>query len=340
MSFSQFTKPTHPKSDDTIRQKIQYKKISGDDKFGLIMAIIGQGTIGKSLLAGCFGYFNSKFISKLDPEKFPNTIRLMKEGYMPEVERIVVLDLDNKFEKSLSRGEFNRLLNPLLPIEIVKNEDMENLYIPKRQTTWEKGRMKNARPEELFKAKAFVEEAIQTAVKDYGPETLFIIDSLSSYYEILNDMFSIVYEAAFDAGMFEKVKNQNQWQIRNAWWAETMKKKVNYPGWQIDIVKAVLVPDHWMKAKLAKDPNAIPYNIKWAEGSGDNEFNMDQVYWIKEDADGLKYFDLMDGRYKSQIAMENTKIYYPWFKRNVAFYFIEHMAPYIMAEERPEEEYW
>ena len=202
------------------------------------------------------------------------------------------------------------------------------------------GSIVNARSEELFKAKREVEDAIQLAIEDFNEETLFIIDSISSYYEVLNDMFSVVYEATFEADMFSKVENQNQWQIRNAWWSETMKKKRNYPGWQIDTVKVIEKPEHWYNAALKKNPKASPYSFKWAEGSGDNAFNLDQLWWIKRDADGLAYFDLVNGRYKSLLAAENSGIYYPLKKRTAIFKFIEHMAPYLMGGDVEEEDLW
>jgi len=254
---------------------------------------------------------------------------------MPEVEKIFILDLDNSFKKLSQRGIFSDLLAPLKPII-----QYEPIYIPKRNTKLKSGTPVDARSEELFKAKKKVDDYMQDAVDSFGAEVLYIIDSVSSYYEVLNSMFSVVYEAAFDKSMYSRVENQNQWQIRNAWWGEFMKKKRNYPGWQIDTVKAVEKPSHWFTAELKKNPEAIPFSIKWPEGGGDNTFNLDQVYWIKRDADGYAYFDVMKARYASSIANENANIYYPLKKRTAAFQFIEHMAPYLMGENIPEEELW
>jgi len=337
MGFAKYTqaKQTEAKQDDTIREKIVYKKITEDTRYGLNLAILGEEHLGKSLMAALFGMFNSKYVDKLDPELYPNSIKLLKGGYMPEVSAIRILDLDNSFHKLSQKGTFSDLLKPLKPII-----EYHTISIPKRQTKMKNGSIVNARSEELFKAKREVEDAIQLAIEDFNEETLFIIDSISSYYEVLNDMFSVVYEATFEADMFSKVENQNQWQIRNAWWSETMKKKRNYPGWQIDTVKVIEKPEHWYNAALKKNPKASPYSFKWAEGSGDNAFNLDQLWWIKRDADGLAYFDLVNGRYKSLLAAENSGIYYPLKKRTAIFKFIEHMAPYLMGGDVEEEDLW
>jgi len=327
--FKQFQKPVEEAvANDTIKETINYRPLS-KAKFGLNIAVLGQDMLGKSLLSYMFGYFNSKYISKLDPEEFPNTIELLKGGYMPEVERIVVLDLDNSFEKNSSRGTFYDLTHPLREITYI-----DTIYIPKRQSKAKEGTVVNVRSEELFKAKRKVEDAIDVAMEDYGEGTLFIIDSMSSYYECLNDMFSIVYEAAFGKSAYSKVDQQNQYQIRNAWWAETMKKKRNFPGWQIDTIKVIEKPDHWKK-KGQSD-----FNFKWAEGSGNNQFNLDQIYWIKRDSDGLAYFDIVNARYKSLIEAENMGIYYPLKKRTAPFVFIEQMAPYLISGQVNDEELW
>jgi hypothetical protein len=152
-------------------------------------------------------------------------------------------------------------------------------------------------------------------------------------------MFSVVYEAVYDTTMLNTtIKDQKDWQIRNAWWNEFMKRKRKYKGWQIDAVKAVEIPEHWQKSKKAKED---PYNIKWAEGSGGNKFNLDQVYRLFQDADGIPYANLVEGRYKSIIPQENVEIYYEYDKRTAAFYLIEHMAKYIIdGSEIPEEDLW
>ncbi len=269
--FSKFTKPT-PAEDKTFAHPVRYKKINVDKRFGMNLAIIAPATFGKTLTATAFGYFNSKYISKLDKEKFPYSIRLLKEGHMPEVERIVLHDLDNGYEKAMSRGNFKTILAPLIPII-----DVVEFDIPERDVEVEKGKTKSVRVYELLKAKREVEDAAKEAVKDFGPEVLWVIDSMSEYYQVLDSMFSIVYEAVYDKEVGSRVENQRDWQIRNAWWTEYMKRKRKYKGWQVDTVKAIPIPKQWIKTKKV-DRSADPFNIKWAEGSGGNAFNLDQVY--------------------------------------------------------------
>jgi len=331
MSFSKFTKPAVHVDDEELKRSISYKKIQPDAKFGLNIALIAPAGFGKTLMSTAFGYFNSKYMDRLDKEKFPYSIRLLKEGHMSEVEKIVIHDLDNGYHKAMSRGTFKRILEPLVPII-----DVVEFDIPERDVEVELGKTKSVRIDELLKAKREVEDAAKAAVADFGSEVLWIVDSLSEYYQVLDSMFSIVYEAVYDKEVGSRVENQKDWQIRNAWWNEYMKRKRKYKGWQIDNVKAVPIPPHWVKKN---DPD--PYNIKWAEGSGGNAFNLDQVYRLHKDAEGFPYFNLIDGRYKSKIATDNIELYYAYDKRDVAFYIIEHIAKYIIeGSEIKEEELW
>jgi len=334
MAFDQFTKP-QVKEDKTLKQPIKYKKINKEAKFGLNIAIIAPATFGKTLTLVAFGYFNSKYVSKLDPKKFPYCIRLLKEGYMPEVERIVIHDLDNGFHKAMSRGNFKKILEPLIPII-----DVVDFDLPTRDVEIIQGKTKSVRIDELLLAKRQVEDAAREAISDFGPEVLWGVDSLSEYYQVLDSMFSIVYEAIYDKEVGSHVKEQRDWQIRNAWWTEYMKHKRKYKGWQIDTVKAIPIPEQWIKTKTT-DRSDDPFNIKWAEGSGGNEFNLDQIYRMYQDNAGFPYFNLVEGRYKDKLAQENIEIYYELDKRTVAFYIIEHIAKYIIeGSELKDENLW
>ena len=81
--FGKYTSPKATVEDKTIKKKIEYQKINPDAKFGRNIAIIAPATFGKSLFATSFGFFNSKYVNKLDKELFPYSIRLLKEGHMP-----------------------------------------------------------------------------------------------------------------------------------------------------------------------------------------------------------------------------------------------------------------
>ncbi len=254
---------------------------------------------------------------------------------MSEVEEIIIHDLDAGYEKAISRGNFKELVRPLLPI--IKTVDFD---IPSRDVEIVKGKTESVRVDELLKAKREIEDAAKEAVMDFGPEVLWIVDSLSEVYQSFDSMFSVVYEATYDKKVGEKVEYQKDWQIRNAWWTEYMKRKRKYKGWQVDTVKAVRIPKQWIKTKKV-DRSKDPFNIKWCEGSGGNEFNLDQVYRFHKDIEGFYYFNLVDGRYKSSIAQENMKIYYERDKATVAFYMIEHLAKYIIeGSEIKQEDIW
>ena len=57
--------------------------------------------------------------------------------------------------------------------------------------------------------------AAKEAIADFGPEVLWIVDSLSEYYQVLDSMFSIVYEAIYDKEVGANVKNQKDFHRNN-----------------------------------------------------------------------------------------------------------------------------
>jgi len=325
-----------------LTEEIKYKTIDLKNKFGLNLAIIGQHTRGKSTLAGTFGFFNSKYVNKLDPEKFPNTIKLLKGGYMPEVEKVQILDLDNGYEKASSRGSFKNIMKPLFEDDIV---EIKALYIPERQENIEDGEVFDSNIKELEKAKREIETYIKYACKHNGPEVLFIIDSMSSYEEVLNNRFKILFEKVANlpslASTIDMKKlNQAFWTIRNGWWNEIMKTKRGYPGWQIDIYKATATLD-WVKETQKKEGKPVTqYHIQWGSPNNAPLFNLDQVYFLHRDVDDLPYVDLKEGRYKSQNKADNHNIRYELKKRNAGLILIEHMAPYLMEEIESDDEMW
>jgi len=58
LSFSSFAKPTEKESkDDTLREKITYKRLSEESRYGLNIAMVGEEHMGKSIISALFGYF-------------------------------------------------------------------------------------------------------------------------------------------------------------------------------------------------------------------------------------------------------------------------------------------
>ncbi len=319
---------------------------------GINMAINAFEQKGKSLMASLIGFCNTEYFDKMNiKEEFPLCYRLFHEGYVPEVEKLQVIDLDNSFKKLSKLGIFGRLVKPLYDGHRIKRSTIK---IKKRQTKFVSGMAKEAAKLEIQLCKIKIENRITACVKDNGPEIALLIDSMSSYDELLNDMFRIVYEDTLskprkDEQFFVKYQsslkgiNQAYWRIRNGWWVETLRDKRSYKGWQLDTYKIENKSDLWYNKELkssqdaGKDPkNVLPYIIYWAPRT---KFDLDFI--LQVDNDGQNYWADVENRFRGNLPTKQ-KIAYSPNKRSAIFQILEQLAPYIMgeAEIKNEEDLW
>jgi hypothetical protein len=291
---------------------------------------------GKSLMATLIGYVNSKYFDQFDVKnKFPKVYEMIHTGLVPEVEEIHVIDMDCSYAKLSKIGIFGELARPLYAENKIK---VKLIKIPKRQVKYVNSVAKEAAKLDIEKAKLKVENTISQEVKDNHPGIALIPDSMSSYDEMLNDFFKIIFEEVLvkedkkHLGASLKGVNQSYWKIRNGWWIETLRDKRTYAGWNIDTYK--LIRKRTWKTKdededdTQKIDDGLDYWVQWATNTA---FDLDLVYKI--DNDGTNYWAELKSRFEGGKPIQMSEKYpYTPKKRSAIFQILEGAAPYILGE--------
>ena len=125
----------HVNADEQGKREIEkavYEEDDGEQSFsGLNVAFTAYEHKGKTLMATLLGFLNTEYFDTLNvKEKFPKTYQMIKEGVVPEVEKIQVLDLDCSYKKLSHLGIFGKLVKPLY---IAKKIKRTTIKIPKRK---------------------------------------------------------------------------------------------------------------------------------------------------------------------------------------------------------------
>lgn len=352
----------------------KWENDSGEDRYvNLNIAIKALEWKGKSCIATMFGYLNSEYFDKLNvKEEFPKTYDMLHTGLLPEVEKIKVLDLDGSYQTQSKAGVFGKLARLLYKDnKIIRN----TIKIPKPKINYIDDQAVQVAKAIIAGTKLRIDQEISTVVADSGPEVLFIIDSMSSYDELLNDLFNIVYEqyiakprkgeADFNKEFaYAKGINQKYYRIRNGWWIDTLRDKRTFQGFQIDTIKMEVKPDLWLKKEQdkaktdGKNPDEIsPYKVAWVPRT---KFDLDIVLTLDAkkavSERGIEYINemwtdsliRMAGSDRSASKLQSTgKINLTPAYPGIAYEILEGLAPYLMGEvEKPdgttltEEEMW
>lgn len=323
----------------TIYRKSDMITLTGEEKTGKNIAMVGLPDAGKTIASILWGFFNSKYKKWIKEAGYDGVVELLNSGVVPEVEKIVILETENYYKKIGSDGIGNVLFKPLLKDKVIS---VQPIIPDRRDYKIDKdGRMVDIKARLLMEIKQAFQDFVDEAVKDYPETTLFIIDSMSGYKKLIDDNLGLVfdhYQAKTGKGKDASVEafdsiRQAFYAQRNTWWNGIMQKKRGYEGWQIDTYKLKETPD-WV---IAKEPTRdIEYEL-WVAGT---EHDLDMIYTLRENKEeGTRTFDA----YGRQIKKYMYDISYPQESRMGAMPFIEIMSEILMLGEQPEEEldkYW
>lgn len=325
---------------ETIEVKIPKTKTNFDDiRRGLNVGLVSEEMKGKSVIETLIGYLNLEFCNSDVKERFPKTYEILHTGLLPEVEILDVLDMDCSYETLSHLGNFGALSKKLYSLNRIKVTEFK---MPKRQIKFINGIAKEAAKIEIQKKKLEIEMAISNRVKDNGAEIALLNDSMSSYDELLNDLFRIVYEEVINKsenkdGLGSSLKGirQSYYQIRNGWWLETLRDLRTYSGWNIDTFKKKLKPFKYYDMevqdykKRGLDPNEIDKFItQWATNT---EFDLDLVYHL--DNDGINYWVDLKSRFIGNKPVKmNKRAYYTPDNIYAFWEIIEEEAPRLLGE--------
>jgi hypothetical protein len=330
--------------EETPKEKKEIKKAKTKTSFenivrGMNLGLVSEEMKGKSLLATLIGYVNLEYCNNEVKEAFPKTYEILHTGLVPEVERIDVLDMDCSYEKLSHLGKFWKLSKKLY------NDDkihITKFKMPKRQIKFIDGIAKEAAKIAIQQKKIEIENTISERVKNNGPEVVLLNDSLSSYDELLNDLFRIVYEEVINKsedkdtlGSSLKGIRQSYYQIRNGWWVETLRDLRTYKGWNIDTFKKepksfkylqLEIESAKKEGKSADDVSR--YIIQWATKT---EFDLDLVFHI--DNDRVNYWVDLKSRFEGNVPKRtNQRIYYTPDNIYAFWEILEEIAPHILGE--------
>lgn len=317
------------------------------DKKGQNVALLAFTEGGKSLTESLYGYLNSDFFDVIPDcrERFPKTVQMLKDGTLPQVEKLDILDLDGSYEKLSHKGIFGRLSKPLYEKGMIYITD--DLEIPKVDVSTVKQSALLVAKKKIDEAKLKIEATISDRVKHNEETTLLAIDSMSSYDELLNDKFRILYEEVLADKKKKHVGSsldgikQSYWKIRNGWWVETLRNKRKYPGWQIDTYKLEEKQYTWLSKEIdgaKKHPqkteeDVLPFKIVWAPRT---TYDLDLVHLLR--SDGRQYWMETMNRYKKNKAeaefslRDLDRIYYTPNRRSAVYEVLEELAPWILGE--------
>jgi len=322
------------------------------------VAFLGYEHSGKSILYTLCGYFNQKWWTgstakeggHIRIEKYPKCKQIIKQGILPEIEQLQVIDLDCSYASLSKLGVFGKLARPLYKAKIIKSV---GIPIPQRQAALINNKIKEISLRDFDITKQKIDNEITKAVKDNDETVALALDSMTSLDELLNNKFRVLYEVALapvDRGK-KKGKDyygssldgikQSYWKIRNGWWVSTLRTKRQYKGWQFDTYK--VEPKHpvWLKkeredAETKEDLEKIKdYKIEWAPKT---KFDLDIILWLENN--GLKgekadYWAKIKNRFEGSSLGDDEfhrEIHYTP-RRVCAFYdLIEQLAPSILGE--------
>jgi hypothetical protein len=249
----------------------------------------------------------------------------MDRGLVPEIEHIMVLEPENKLLQAITDGVERDLLRPFVKKGIL---EVAPINVPRKEVQiTEKGLSISQRRAYFDAKKEQFDQAIRSVVDSYGPETLFIIDSMTKYYKLLQDKFGLLYD------VLNKRENptqegidtyrQSYYASRNTWWENTMEYKAGFEGWNIDIYKEKPIPKHY------QEPGEEPFNIKWCPGT---MHHLDQSYRVIKISDKERYIKLYQGRYEPQDPADH-KFPYLLDSKMGAMPILENMAEKLLYGE-------
>jgi len=318
-------------------------------KAGRNLAVIGLDSVGKTTMSLLWGYLNSRYKERMGDD-LTLTKKALSLGVVPEVEKIIVIETQNKLVKNMGiiGSVENRLISPLkadgtkieiieVPCKRLKEVIVGNKVIPENLDELQET------------ADKFVSE-VDKCIK-LGPEYLLIIDNISDYLEMLDDKQAVLYSYITRASMIEKTPtdkaaslveaagilqqmNQSAWKYRNKWWKDLLVNKKKFMGWNIDIIAQYKTPDHFLydkdgnRRKNAKELNtcAAPRSFEHI----DHQFYLSRQYNTTSKKD--EFIVEMSGKYMNPVQELNTFTLEP-FRRFAGLRMFERIAHWMLVED-------
>jgi len=310
---------------------------------GRNIAHVGPDSSGKTTAMLQWGYLNSRYFDQMGDD-YPLTKKALKCGAVPEVEKIYVVETQNKLRKAL---DSHMTVEYHMMNQLVKDGtkfELKEIPMKRLIETIVNGKVvANNIAEIEATAKAFSDE-LHASVK-LGPEYLFGVDSMSDFYRILDDKQGLMYQYILKAKFIDKDVDQYSkelveaagslkqmrdasWAYRNKWWFDPLIAKKAFLGWNIDTYyESELTP--------RKDMEGGGYagKVFWPKGTTGH---LDAQFYFS------RGFDDKTGSYAINVEMEGkqtnpirslNKFIIPTYKKLGGLQLFEHMAHAFLIDE-------
>lgn len=343
---------------------IKFEGVTGEDavKGGLVIAILAMFKNRKSITSGLWGYFNSDFKQHLPA----GVNKMIQQGSLAEIEKILVIDTENTWKRDLNSGDLYTLLKPLKDrIEVV-----ETPLQRKREKKVDGEKIININTVDIDQQRQNFEAAVWAAT-DYGENCMIIIDSTSDYKDSITDeQFEALGKTMvtkFKGSQDDENTNPRQpfYQYRNRWWHNVLMQLRTSNGWVVETFKMNPVQEQYRYKPIKyKGKNGeyvekiIELDEMYPVWCRRTEYRVDNGYFINDyvDDDGsINTYLRSEWQKKRHIsAIPFTKIPkkerrykerecllpYPDFKRMAMMDILDDMSPCILGEEFAEEDLW
>lgn len=330
--------PTSTGVDMAARMKDPSIKGSGRN-----IAHIGPDSSGKTTAALMWGYLNSRYFNQMGDD-FPLTKKALKCGAVPEVEKIYVVETQNKLKKTLDSRmtvEYH-MMNQLIQDGTAFH--IEEIPMRRLIETIVNGKVvANNIAEIEATAKRFSDE-LYNSVK-LGPEYLFVVDSMSDFYRILDDKQGLMYQYILKAKFIDKDVDQYSkelveaagslkqmrdasWSYRNKWWFDPLIAKKAFLGWNVDTY-------YESEKTIRENMESGGYDGKifWPKGTPghiDAQFHFNRGF---DDKSGSYNISVeMLGKQTNPVKALN-KFIIPTYKKLGGLQLFEHMAHAFLIDE-------
>lgn len=336
---------------------------------GLVIGVLSLWKGWKSTTAAMWSFYNSAFKRHLGPK----TNKLLSTGRLPEIQRVLVIDTEETWERDLDHGFLGMMLKPLhaAGIKII----VESVPLLRKREKVIDGEVINVSNDyDVDKMRDNFESAVWHA-RDLGEGTLVLVDSMSDYKDMITDeqeeMFGKTITTKFKGEVDDENVNVDRkfYRYRNKWWTNILMKLRNSGLWVAETYKIEEREEEYrykdVKIRVGKDKSGKAmyreesilldqYFPVWVKKS---EYRIDQGYSIVRTIDSqgndvpairvdwakhrhsVPQFSKIPKDQREEMQ-PNCCLTYPMNDRMAMMYLIEDMAPALLQEEFTEEQLW
>lgn len=333
--FKDIQQKTPKKKEEPLKlvRPLKWYKPSLEVSRGIKIGIAGKWKTGKSILSVLFAYFNSKYKKDIKEAGYDKVIEVMNAGLLSEIERVIIIEPENKFLTNLTRGDEKKLLRPFVEEGIM---DIIPLSIPRKEARLTKKGFEISQQKELFQQQKeqFV-DTVEAIVNDFGEDTLLIIDTMTAFKKLLDDKFGLLEDIVLkkEEPSLEGI-NTFQWShfaSRNTSWHNIMQTKQGFKGWNVDVYKSKPKKRYDAASKKWVD-SEFEYTVEWVGGT---MHYLDMGFRLVKKADKVVDVEIIDGEYTPKNPKEWV-FRYPFDTKMGAMPLISSMCEKLLAGEEEE----